>query len=331
MNKFYFSKVIKSTCGCLLAGGLLAACSGQKVDGWYVLTDGVKDSVADTPIVTVADFRGLQLDSVTADGITIYTISGGLKPEKIQAFADATEKYAGHRIGFLYKGEVIMDPRVNGRIDSGNWQITEPDREKAFTLYLHLKQTMGAEADAELPDAEEAAMEEPILLLPNTAPITFKQHIAFNQLLTKLRRKYMDDKQKGSSPDIRTYPEFNEIVAIGKPVIAPLLFILIQKENQYLLPLYNAIQDPELCSSLPDSRLPEKMEETFTLFVEKVLKQKRHRFGSQQEKLKAIKQLLEETGSAPDTLHWSPAQLDSIYLLYDYDLFKAAMEINQKE
>lgn len=331
MNKFYFSKVIKGTCGCLLAGGLLAACSGKKADGWYVLTDGVKDSVADTPIVTVADFRGLQLDSVTADGITIYTISGGLKPEKIQAFADATEKYTGHRIGFLYKGEVIMDPRVNGRIDSGNWQITEPEREKAFTLYLHLKQTMGAEADAELPNAEEAAMEEPILLLPNTAPITFKQHIAFNQQLTELRRKYMDEKQKGNSPDIRTYPEFNEIVAIGKPVIAPLLFILIQKENQYLLPLYNAIQDPELCSSLPDNRLPEKMEETFTLFVEKVLKQKRHRFGSKKEKLKAIKQLLEETGSVPDTLHWSPAQLDSIYLLYDYDLFKAAMEINQKE
>lgn len=331
MNKFYFSRVIKGTCGCLLAGGLLAACSGKKADGWYVLTDGVKDSVADTPIVTVADFRGLQLDSVTADGITTYTISGGLKPEKIQAFADATEKYAGHRIGFLYNGEVLIDPRVNGRIDSGNWQITEPEREKAFTLYLHLKQTMGAEADAELPDAEEAAMEEPILLLPNTAPITFKQHIAFNKLLTALGRKYMDEKQKGISPDIRTYPEFEEIVAIGKPVIAPLLFILIQKENQYLLPLYNAIQDPELCSSLPDNRLPEKMEETFTLFVEKVLKQKRHRFGSKKEKLKAIKQLLEETGSVPDTLHWSPAQLDSIYLLYDYDLFKAAMEINQKE
>lgn len=331
MNKFYFSKVIKSTCGCLLAGGLLAACSGRKADGWYVLTDGVKDSVADTPIATVADFRGLQLDSVTADGITTYIISGGLKPEKIQAFADATEKYAGHRIGFLYNGEVLMDPRVNGRIDSGNWQITEPEREKAFTLYLHLKQTMGAEADAELPDAEEAAMEEPILLLPNTTPITFKQHIALTKLLTALGQKYMDEKQKGISPDIRTYPEFNEIVAIGKPVIAPLLFILIQQENQYLLPLYNAIQDPELCSSLPDSRLPEKMEETFTLFVEKVLKQKRHRFGNQQEKLKAIKQLLKDTGSVPDTLHWSPAQLDSIYLLYDYDLFKAAMEMNQKE
>lgn len=331
MSKFYFSKVIKGTCGCLLAGGLLAACSGKKADGWYVLTDGVKDSVADTPIVTVSDFRGLQLDSATADGVTTYILSGGLKPEKVQVFADATEKYTGHRIGFLYNGEVLIDPRVNGRIDSGNWQITEPEREKAFTLYLHLKQTMGAEADAELPDAEEAAMEEPILLLPNTAPITFKQHIAFNKLLTALGRKYMDEKQKGISPDIRTYPEFEEIVAIGKPVIAPLLFILIQKENQYLLPLYNAIQDPELCSSLPDNRLPEKMEETFTLFVEKVLKQKRHRFGSKKEKLKAIKQLLEETGSVPDTLHWSPAQLDSIYLLYDYDLFKAAMEINQKE
>ena len=315
----------------MLASSLLAACSGQKADGWYVLTDGVKDSVADTPIVTVSDFRGLQLDSATADGVTTYVLSGGLKPEKVQAFADATEKNIGHRIGFLYKGEVIMDPRVNGRIDSGNWQIVQQDREKAFTLYLHLKQTMGAEADAELPDAEEAAMEEPILLLPNTAPITFKQHIAFNQLLTELRRKYMNDKQKGSSPDIRTYPEFNEIVAIGKPVIAPLLFILIQQENQYLLPLYNAIQAPELCSSLPDSRLPEKMEDTFTLFVEKVLKQKRHRFGNQQEKLKAIKQLLKDTGSVPDTLHWSPAQLDSIYLLYDYDLFKAAMEMNQKE
>ena len=143
MSKFYFSKAIKDTCGCLLASSLLAACSGQKADGWYVLTDGVKDSVADTPIVTVSDFRGLQLDSATADGVTTYVLSGGLKPEKVQAFVDATEKNIGHRIGFLYKGEVIMDPRVNGRIDSGNWQIVQQDREKAFTLYLHLKQTMG--------------------------------------------------------------------------------------------------------------------------------------------------------------------------------------------
>lgn len=312
-------------------GTILTACTGQnKPDGWYVLTDGVQDSVAEVPIVTISDFRGLAFDSVTVDDETTYTISGGLKPDKKAVFADATEKHTGQRIGFSIDGQIIMDPRVNGKIESGNWQIVLREREKALNIYLHIKQLMGTEADAELPDAEEAAMEAPILLLPFTSPITFKQHIEFNKLLTELVRQYKADHSAGKTVCIENYPEFKQIVKIGDPVIAPLLFILVQKENWFLLPLYNAIQDPSLCSSLPDQRMEEKIEETFTLFVEKVLKQKRHRFANSKEKLKAVKLLLEQSGNLPDTVQWSSQQLDSIYLLYDYDLFKAALKVNQE-
>ena len=107
---------------------LLWACGGPvRPDGWYLIEDGVSDSVARAPVVTVEDFDRLRLDSVvTADGLVAYQIVGRLKKDRIGAFARATERAVGHRIGFLYEGTVLCCPRVNMRIDSGSFAVTPP-------------------------------------------------------------------------------------------------------------------------------------------------------------------------------------------------------------
>ena len=293
--------------------------------GWYLMNEGARDSIARTPIVRVSDFRGLMMDSVETDDGMIYTINGGLKPEGKAAFANATRQHAGKKIGFCYEQKIIDNPRVNGEIRSGCWQIVLKNQELAMQVYFSLLDEMGSEADEAMPDAAEAAMEEPFCILPNTTPITYRQHADFTNLLAEIMKRYAQETKGGKVADIRKYPEFGQISKMGEPVVVPLLFIMINKENYFLLPLYDAIQKKELTSALPYSQMEEKMEETITLFVEKVLKQKRHRFASESEKVKAVRDLLKEKNLTPDTSAWSEVQLDSIYMQYDYDLFKATL------
>lgn len=296
----------------------------ERANGWYLINDGQKDSLSTEAIVTVDDFRGLLFDSLQNQNKEMfYIIRGGISSEKTPLFAEATRTNVGKRLAFLSNGKVISSPTINGEINHGNWEIVLKDFKQAFQLYLSLLEEMGSAADEILPDPTEAAMEEPISIIPNTTPISFKQHNEFTNLVAEIIKRHDAEQGKGLSPDIRTYPEFNQIVTIGKPAIVPLLFIMIAPNNQYLLSLYDALQDKELCSELPLTHASEKMEETLTLFVEKVLKQKRHHFDSKDEKLRAIKDLMKQTNSMPDTVMWDAEQMDSILLTHDYDLFKA--------
>lgn len=130
---------------------VLAGCRSDKVadrpNGWYFITDNVADSVSEMPIVTVEDFAELRLDSsVMQSGGSVYQITGRLKAEKTGDFADATERWAGHRIGFSYEGEIISDPQVNMRIDSGSFAISSftlsRDGEKMKEIYRNLLKEM---------------------------------------------------------------------------------------------------------------------------------------------------------------------------------------------
>lgn len=107
--------------------GPVAADSGaaSRPNGWYGITDGVPDSVDRTPIVTVEDFAELRLDSLPeADGGMAYQLVGRLKEKGAAAFAEATGRSVGHRIGFVYKGEILCCPRINQRIEGGSFAIT---------------------------------------------------------------------------------------------------------------------------------------------------------------------------------------------------------------
>lgn len=124
---------------------LLAGCTSTHPDGWYLLTDPATGTYAPEPIVTAADFATLRLDSFpNSEGRTVYQIVGSVKEERMDSWADATEKAVGRQIGFLYRGEIISAPRVNMRIDSGRFAISSQelsgDGRRMRTLYEHLKQ-----------------------------------------------------------------------------------------------------------------------------------------------------------------------------------------------
>ncbi len=129
----------------------LLSCSTEKQNGWYLITDTETMAADKTPIVTASDFEALRLDSVvqsaTSDafpGQTVFLITGKVKADKVDAFADATEKHVGKQMGFLYNGEIITAPQINMRIESGHFSITPPsfmdNRKKMVQLYKELQQ-----------------------------------------------------------------------------------------------------------------------------------------------------------------------------------------------
>ena len=94
-------------------------------NGWYLITDGQKDSLASRPIVTVKDFATIELVS---DDYGLRAISGSVNKQKQKVWADATEQAIGQRIGFVFNDTVITAPMVNERIESGTFQISPPHR-----------------------------------------------------------------------------------------------------------------------------------------------------------------------------------------------------------
>lgn len=110
---------------------VFGACRTQKQNrpnGWYHIANGMADSVAAEPIVTVKDFAELRLDSARFDGSTLpmYQIVGNIAETKQKLWADQTELAIGRSIGFMYEGEVICNPFLHGRIEGGNFAISFP-------------------------------------------------------------------------------------------------------------------------------------------------------------------------------------------------------------
>lgn len=119
----------------------------QKADGWYLMTDYENQTVGPEPIVTVADFETLRIDSGLArDNRMSYFITGKIKSDKTAAFAQATEAYVGKHIAFLYNGKILSNPRVNMRIEGGYFMISSPeinqDKAKMLEILVQLKKQM---------------------------------------------------------------------------------------------------------------------------------------------------------------------------------------------
>lgn len=120
----------------------IISCNSIRPNGWYHITDGAKDSVSSKPIVTVSDFETLRLDSSAnlQRGEVIYQISGTMNESASKKWADATEKAIGERIGFIYNNEVICDPYINCRIESGSFAISTNKGYDIKKLFEKLKQ-----------------------------------------------------------------------------------------------------------------------------------------------------------------------------------------------
>ena len=135
-------KSVRTLCivalSCMIAGVSCqqqhASVADRKLEnGWYHIVD--EDSIIPTPIVTVKEFGTLRLDS---DYYGMYSIVGQVCRSKRQAWADATERWIGKRIGFIFNDSLIASPQVNMRIESGNFQISTPQGKGIRSLYRSL-------------------------------------------------------------------------------------------------------------------------------------------------------------------------------------------------
>ena len=93
----------------------------HRENGWYHMKDDAIDCLSIEPIITVKDFVGLKLDT---DYFGKYVICGQISKHKLAKWADETESAIGKRIAFVFNDSIISDPQVNGRIESGTFQIS---------------------------------------------------------------------------------------------------------------------------------------------------------------------------------------------------------------
>lgn len=111
---------------------ILCACSShRRVDGWYPVGDYPDNSITGKPLVTTKDFADIVItrDTFIIDGdkINQMLIKGRVNADKLQQWADGTERLIGKKLGFVYNDSVITAPQVNARIESGSFQIYSPD------------------------------------------------------------------------------------------------------------------------------------------------------------------------------------------------------------
>ena len=107
--------------------------SAHHANGWYPVADFPENMIEGKAIATTRDFEKCILDSVSVPDMIIIT--GKLKEDKIQKWADATESRIGKRIGFVFKDSVIMAPTVNCRIESGTFTINSNDRKLILEIF----------------------------------------------------------------------------------------------------------------------------------------------------------------------------------------------------
>lgn len=110
---------------CILQDSFGQENNKEQSNGWYHVKDVNTNTLEMQPIVTIADFETVTIDSaVNLLGNVTYFIIGKIKKDKIHIWADATEKSIGKQIGFLFGGKIISAPQVNQRIENGNFMIS---------------------------------------------------------------------------------------------------------------------------------------------------------------------------------------------------------------
>lgn len=125
---------------CLSAASCTTHFGNRKLaDGWYHVENTENNIVKNRPIVKAEDFTGLRLDSCRIEGsdLQIYTITGTCNDAG--KFADATEKAIGKHIAFIFDGKMVCAPKVNARIDSGNFMISLPTGTSHFDAVMVLE------------------------------------------------------------------------------------------------------------------------------------------------------------------------------------------------
>lgn len=117
----------------LLLGGVSGCSTVHHVNGWYPIADYPDNTIEGNAIMTVQDFATVKLDTITSSEIAV--IEGRVQANKVSAWADATEKRIGKRIGFVYNDSVITAPQINCRITGGTFTISSENKSLILDIY----------------------------------------------------------------------------------------------------------------------------------------------------------------------------------------------------
>lgn len=132
----------------------------DRPNGWYYVTSGKQDSLSAEPIVSTKEFAAVELDSFQNEQNKemVYLIVGRVKDSSVKTWADTTEQSIGKHIGFVYRNKVICYPRVNARIESGNFSISSTEAAEMKALYKEIQEEiLNAEINREHNQAWEDA------------------------------------------------------------------------------------------------------------------------------------------------------------------------------
>lgn len=123
---------------------IICACSSQRaVNGWYPISESSDNSITGKALATVNELGDIvmlrDIFIIANDTVTRLLIHGRVKPYKRRQWADVTEQLIGHRIGFVYNDTIVTAPQINSRIESGSFQITNPDTTLIKKIYNSIR------------------------------------------------------------------------------------------------------------------------------------------------------------------------------------------------
>jgi len=135
--------------------------------------------------------------------------------------------------------------------------------------------------------------------------------------------------------DAKKLEQFPQLLNMGKKIIPCIITRLPDKNLFWTLTLYDELQDIDSLKSFDYTRGEQfRAQETLRKYVEAKLHKKKRVFNSDQEKIKAIRELAKEYGWEEDST-LSPREKDSILLNLDYEIteetFKFYKNGNNKE
>lgn len=72
------------------------------------------------PVVTAEDYEEAEISD--SDGLPVLTVR--LNPRGAAAFAAASKRYQGKRLGFVIANQLVLAPVIYGEINGGAFQIS---------------------------------------------------------------------------------------------------------------------------------------------------------------------------------------------------------------
>lgn len=272
------------------------------VDGWYTVSS--RDHIVSEPFITVRDFAELRLDSAPdPNGRMIYGIIGHVREDKVQLWADVTEKSVGKTIAFVFEGQIITQPMVNARIESGSFSIFLPPKSPGDIKQIFRKLSEEIEKNKQ-----------------DTTSVDWKGfHHLFDAWVQNYRTNSLTQLSSNTS-DASKLEQYPQLLQMDKKIIPGIIVRLSDRNLFFALTLYDALQDVDSLKSFDYGKGEQfRAQETVRKYLEAMLQRKKRIFHSDSEKIQEMENLAIKYGWEIGTL-LGRRERDSLFINMDYEI-----------